>query len=144
MIRKDGPTSLYRMFNREGELLYVGISNHFARRLDDHFGEKEWRPDVATVTVEHYPNRGTAMAAEALAIANEAPRHNLVGGVRPPVVRRDRPGRPEVGGTISTAIGKDRLAAVDLWAAEHGVKRAEAIRHLLDVALGLAVEVPSG
>lgn len=47
----------------------------------------------------------------------------------------DQGGRPTVGGIISTAVGVDRLAAVDQWAAEHGVKRADAIRQLLDAAL---------
>jgi hypothetical protein len=50
----------------------------------------------------------------------------------------DLGGRPEVGGTVSTAVGTDRLAAVDRWAAENGVTRAEAIRRLLDAALGVA------
>ena len=47
-------------------------------------------------------------------------------------------GRPPVGGTVSTALGEDRLKAVDAWAADNGgVTRAEAIRRLLDTALGV-------
>jgi hypothetical protein len=51
----------------------------------------------------------------------------------PPVM-----GRPEIGGRVTTALGEERLAAVDLWAADRSMKRAEAIRRLLDVALAQA------
>lgn len=46
-------------------------------------------------------------------------------------------GRPAVGGVVSTALGVERLAAVDAWAAGREVSRAEAIRQLLDTALGV-------
>lgn len=48
----------------------------------------------------------------------------------------DLGGRPAVGGVISTAIGDDRLTALDQWASEHGVKRAEAIRSAIDLLIG--------
>lgn len=51
------------------------------------------------------------------------------------VAEPPRIGRPPVGGTISTAIGTERLAAIDEYAANEGVKRAEAIRQLLDDGL---------
>lgn len=45
------------------------------------------------------------------------------------------PGRPEIGGRITTAIGDDLLVQLDEWAVAHGVSRAETIRHLLSSAL---------
>lgn len=46
-----------------------------------------------------------------------------------------RPGRPEIGGRISTAIGDELLANVDAYAKAREVTRAEAIRSLLEDAL---------
>lgn len=46
------------------------------------------------------------------------------------------PGRPEIGGRITTAIGDDLLARVETWASEKGVNRAAAVRELLTTALG--------
>jgi hypothetical protein len=45
------------------------------------------------------------------------------------------PGRPAIGGRVTIPIGGDRLAAVDVWARDRKVSRAEAIRQLLDIAL---------
>lgn len=45
------------------------------------------------------------------------------------------PGRPPIGGRATIPIGDGRLAAVDVWARERKVSRAEAIRQLLDIAL---------
>jgi hypothetical protein len=45
------------------------------------------------------------------------------------------PGRPEVGGAVHVRLGS-LAGAVDRWAAEQGVSRAEGIRQLLQRALG--------
>lgn len=50
-----------------------------------------------------------------------------------------RPGRPEIGGRITTAIGDDLLASVDGYADEHGIARAEAVRRLVSAGLAVAV-----
>lgn len=44
-------------------------------------------------------------------------------------------GRPEIGGTISTAIGDERLEHVGAWAKANNLSRAEAIRQLIDRGL---------
>jgi hypothetical protein len=49
-----------------------------------------------------------------------------------------RPGRPEIGGRITTAIGDDLLPPVDAYAASRGIKRAEAIRRLLETGLAVS------
>lgn len=50
-------------------------------------------------------------------------------------------GRPAIGGTVSTAVGTDRLAAVDAYAQWEGTTRAEAMRRLLDLGLAVAVSL---
>lgn len=40
-------------------------------------------------------------------------------------------GRPEVGAPINVRLGTDLLAQVDTYAADQGIKRAEAVRRLV-------------
>lgn len=47
---------------------------------------------------------------------------------------KPRGGRPRVGNTISVAMG-DTLPRVDAYADEHGLTRAAALRHLVDIGL---------
>ncbi|WP_210731560.1 ribbon-helix-helix domain-containing protein [Mycobacterium intracellulare] len=44
-------------------------------------------------------------------------------------------GRPEVGAPINVRLGDELLAQVDAYAAEHGIKRAEAIRQIVQAGL---------
>ena len=79
------PTTLYRFFDAEGVLLYVGISSIGAMRWVGH-QSREWWIDVATVTTEHFPDRDLAAEAEIVAIRTEKPRHNVI-YVDPPRTR---------------------------------------------------------
>lgn len=72
------PTTLYRLYDHEGELLYVGITCRGPARFADHAIEQGWWPEVAATTQAHYPNRADAAAAEAEAIRTEHPRYNVV------------------------------------------------------------------
>lgn len=45
-------------------------------------------------------------------------------------------GRPEVGKPINVRLGDDLLARVDAYAAAEGIKRAEAVRRLVQRGLG--------
>lgn len=71
------PTSLYRYFDAEGRLLYVGITARRTRRGHEHERDKDWWGDVASSTIEHFPTRAEASEAEGLAISSENPLHNL-------------------------------------------------------------------
>lgn len=74
---------VYRMFNADDELLYVGHSKSGLKRLGDHLQHKEWIEDVVLVTFEHFPTVEQAKTAESEAIANEFPMHNVVGASDP-------------------------------------------------------------
>lgn len=76
-------TALYRFFDRADELLYIGITNSIPRRLGQHSDAKPWYADAATITVEHYPTRLDALAAEKRAIKAEHPKYNVVHNDRP-------------------------------------------------------------
>jgi predicted GIY-YIG superfamily endonuclease len=71
------PTALYRLRDQAGDLHYVGITDTPERRWKDHAKDKTWWPEVAERTVEWFPSRAHAMAAEAIAIRGERPRHNI-------------------------------------------------------------------
>ena len=74
-------TTLYRMFDGAGQLLYVGISSRAALRWEQHRAQKPWWEDVARVEVEHHYDRESALMAEREAILAEKPRHNIAGSI---------------------------------------------------------------
>ena len=69
--------TLYKLFNTDGDCLYVGASISPAARLSQH-AEKPWWGEVTTATFEHFPTRDEAIAAEAAELAANPPRHNVV------------------------------------------------------------------
>lgn len=74
-------TALYRHFDAEGVLLYVGISRSAAARLASH-EQSNWDQQIARVDVQWFENRAAALRAERKAIATEKPRHNKSAGQR--------------------------------------------------------------
>jgi predicted GIY-YIG superfamily endonuclease len=72
-----GSVQLYRMFDRTGNLLYVGITNNPIERWRTHAQRKEWWHSVIRIEVEDYPSQRTALAAEVVAIRTESPLHNV-------------------------------------------------------------------
>lgn len=75
---KSAPQSLYRLYDSEGNLLYVGISLTAADRLSQHRSQQSWWHKVASVTLEQHPDRAAVQEAERLAIQTEHPRYNIV------------------------------------------------------------------
>lgn len=74
-------TTLYRFFDADGALLYVGITKNGAQRWHEHSKSKEWWGRVASTTVEHYDTRAAALDAERAAIVAERPLFNVVHNV---------------------------------------------------------------
>lgn len=74
----DVKTALYRHFDADGRLLYVGISLSPTYRLRQHHDCSAWFQSIANVTVEWFPDRSAAMAAERQAIKAESPEFNVV------------------------------------------------------------------
>jgi hypothetical protein len=69
--------ALYRHFAADGELLYVGISLRPFTRIRDHIRVSSWADTIANITFEYFDSRVAAMAAEARAVQEENPRHNV-------------------------------------------------------------------
>lgn len=68
---------VYRMYNADYRLLYVGQTMNALQRVQSHSSTAAWFPDVDTITVEHFASRSEALQAEIEAIRNEKPQHNV-------------------------------------------------------------------
>jgi predicted DNA-binding transcriptional regulator AlpA len=67
---------LYRHFDIDGRLLYVGISLHAIGRLRSHRDKSEWFDKIAEVKIEVFGSRDEALQAERIAVSNEKPAYN--------------------------------------------------------------------
>lgn len=70
--------TLYRFKDEHGRLLYVGITNNPAVRMNQHRADKPWWDQVATMEMEHHPSREALAEAEREAIRNELPYWNTI------------------------------------------------------------------
>jgi predicted GIY-YIG superfamily endonuclease len=68
---------LYRHFDKNNCLLYVGISLSSISRLAQHQDASHWFAEIVSVKIETFANRQDALEAERAAIIKENPRHNL-------------------------------------------------------------------
>ena len=100
---RDGATDLYRFFDADGRLLYVGISFSAVARASQHRGEKPWWPEVANMTVERHDTRDAAAEAELAAILSEKPIHNVVGN-RGSIPKPRKPIHSETGDAVYHAV----------------------------------------
>lgn len=91
--------ALYRHYDADGQLLYVGIALSPVARLSQHMSASHWSDDIATVTIERHETREDAEDAERAAIREEKPAHNIAMAVKTPVA------------DVIAKIGEARLAA---------------------------------
>lgn len=68
---------VYLLFDRDGTLLYVGITDRGPVRLAEHYRHKPWFPEVCRVEFERYPTRRDSEAREKYLIQERAPLHNI-------------------------------------------------------------------
>lgn len=73
-----GVQHLYRHFDAEGRLLYIGVSLSAIGRLGEHKQNSDWFWMIARVEVTAYASRRTVLKAERLAIQREKPLHNIM------------------------------------------------------------------
>jgi predicted GIY-YIG superfamily endonuclease len=80
MSQPDGTerTALYRLYDAQERLLYIGIAKNPTRRWWQHARDQadSWWPDVARKAVEWFDTRVLAEAAEVEAIKREGPPYN--------------------------------------------------------------------
>ena len=71
-------TGLYHVYDGAEGLLYIGVSNDFGRRWQQHARKQPWWDERRRMTVDFYDDREEALDAEALAIFHEQPKHNVM------------------------------------------------------------------
>ena len=79
-------TCVYRTYDHDGTLLYVGISMNPDGRLYQH-RKSAWWPLVDEVTIQWFDGREAAKAAERRAIDDEEPLYNVARPIRMPRIR---------------------------------------------------------
>lgn len=91
----ERPTALYRFFDAQGEILYLGITKRLHRRMTEHARDyaETWWPLVAARSVEWHQTRSEAGRAEREAIKKEKPPHNVLHTPRARVPLAERPQR---------------------------------------------------
>lgn len=76
--RYQGITGVYRAYDSQDRLLYVGISKDVLDRLGQH-RSSGWAQYVTNLTIEYFPTRQQALEAESRAIKDEDPVWNSAG-----------------------------------------------------------------
>lgn len=71
-------TDVYRAYDKDGALLYVGLTCDLANRLAQHKQSSSWFSEMARLSVQHFGTRREAARVEAQAIRDERPRYNVV------------------------------------------------------------------
>ena len=69
---------LYRYFNKDHTLLYVGISLSLIRRRYQHSRDSKWYDEFTYMTKENYETAIEAANAERIAIEKEKPLYNIL------------------------------------------------------------------
>lgn len=68
--------SVYRIYDSDNQLLYVGMSGRVLGRIADHHTTKDWFKDVSRIDIQWHSSKKEATAAEAYAIKSEKPLYN--------------------------------------------------------------------
>lgn len=74
-----GASVLYRVFDAQDRLLYVGVSYSVFLRLGQHNDKAGWARYAVKITLERFSDREAAIDAEAEAIRTEDPVWNYTG-----------------------------------------------------------------
>ena len=70
-------TSVYKFYDDEQNLLYVGISLNVFARLSQHKRDKDWWDEITNIKVQHTDTREDALDLEARLIKDEEPKYNI-------------------------------------------------------------------
>lgn len=126
-------TSLYRHYDADGVLLYVGISLNHLARLGGHKSSSHWFWDITRVDIEHFETRGIAEAAEMLAIREEKPLHNKMRGRGYGLSDRAYAAAQKVSALLSELSSEDRAKLLKLVVEVFGVEDPTSPEHLVDL-----------
>jgi hypothetical protein len=72
------PTELYRHYDEQDRLLYVGVALSAIHRLSQHRDHSTWFEKIKRVEIQTFETRKEALEAERQAITEERPKHNMI------------------------------------------------------------------
>lgn len=72
------PTAVYRLYDADGRLIYIGQSQRMGQRMRGHMLNSWFYELVDSIELEYYPTRPAAVAAETLAIQEMQPAFNVM------------------------------------------------------------------
>jgi predicted GIY-YIG superfamily endonuclease len=95
-------TAVYRIFGDASLLLYIGISDNFGRRWQQHARQQPWWDEHRQMTIDWHETRELAKTAETAAIKTEGPKFNVIhaDGEHARKVRQDNNRKKEASGRI--------------------------------------------
>lgn len=67
---------VYRVYDRHGALLYIGVTEDICMRMTAHRNDKHWWGHAARVEWDEYPSRLAALNAEGKLIQRHRPPYN--------------------------------------------------------------------
>lgn len=111
--------ALYRFYDADGVLLYVGISKHWPERLTQHRRDKVWWTEVARIDLEPFPTREAVLEAERAAIIAERPRYNVIhngGGSSPTATPQPAPDALRKGQFVALGLRDGRCPVGEIVA----------------------------
>ena len=128
---------LYRHWDKDRNLLYVGISLSAVTRLSQHSKNAHWFDEITTVTIEIFDSREDVVEAERIAITGENPRYNVY---RPsPQEQRSRAGVNEENSRedlVKRIVQFNPVYTLDGAASLLGVGKAKVIQWIEEKKLG--------
>lgn len=69
---------LYRIFDKNNDLIYIGISNQWSERMHSHEKDSRWFEEASLIKIEKFETREDVERAERKAIRIEKPLYNKV------------------------------------------------------------------
>lgn len=102
--------TLYRIFNPDGALLYVGATANPGARLTNHEQHQPWWGEASEIKLQQFETLEELALAEIEAIRTEAPRYNTIHTDKPRISALKPRNRRRSGGTVYQRLD-------GLWAA---------------------------
>lgn len=120
-------TYLYRHFDKNNSLLYVGITADPDRRTKQHRAGP-WGAAIARTTVKEYPTRIKAAIAELRAMESESPRYNRI-------PHGEQNCKLGVAVMFAVRVPRELLEQVDVVCKEKKINKSRFARGALEKAL---------
>ena len=115
-------TDLYTLYNKNNDVIYVGVSSYAGRRLKEHQASAAWFDEVVKSEIESFIDRKAAIAKEADLIKTLKPKYNIKLNSETPKVETK---------TFSIRLNPDLLA----WIEKQAKKENRSVNNWIETQL---------